>query len=256
MRRSAMEKLNNHKGISHLLEQLDVEKVYPLSIMEGLQRGQVYVDDTNNPSIALIWHYCGFANIVGKYDIDSIHDIQSMMHDPAKYDSKRMALQIGTDSKLEKMILSDSSINKRERYIFHYSGEKMVMPEIADCELTEITSENYDLIYGKIIPAFSWESKEHFLHNGYGYCLMKDKQFLACAFSSGISKDYVDIGVETAEEFRGKGYGKIVAFAMVKETLKRKKTPVWGCDILNEGSMRLACSVGFEVCGTHPWYKI
>lgn len=31
---------------------------------------------------------------------------------------------------------------------------------------------------------------------------------------------------------------------------------IWGCDIMNEGSMRLACSLGFEIRGTHPWYKI
>lgn len=251
-----MEKLDNYQKISHLLEQVDVEKVYPFSIMEGLQQGEVYVDNKDNPSVALIWHYCGFAHIVGKYDMDSIRDIQKMMHNPSRWYSNRMVLQVGTDSKLQEMILSDPAINKRERYIFNYVNENISMPEFADCNLREITAENYDLLYGQIIPAFSWESKERFLSNGYGYCLMKDKQFITCAFSAGISKDYVDIGVETAEEFRGKGYGKIVALAMIKETLRRKKKPAWACDTLNEGSMRLACSVGFEVCGTHPWYKI
>ena len=56
-------------------------------------------------------------------------------------------------------------------------------------------------------------------------------------------------------ESRGKGYGKIVAYAMVKEILRREKLPVWDCDTRNEASMRLACSVGFEIIGTHPWYK-
>lgn len=251
-----MEKLDNYQKISHLLEQVDVEKVYPFSIMEGLQQGEVYVDNKDNPSVALIWHYCGFAHIVGKCDMDSIRDIQEMMHNPSRWYSNRMVLHIGTDSKLQEMILSDPAINKRERYIFNYVNANISMPEFADCNLREITVENYDLLYGQIIPAFSWESKDRFLSNGYGYCLMKDKQLLACAFSAGISKDYVDIGVETAEEFRGKGYGKIAALAMVKETLRRKKKPMWACDTLNEGSMRLACSVGFEVCGTHPWYKL
>ena len=40
-----------------------------------------------------------------------------------------------------------------------------------------------------------------------------------------------------------------------EEFLRRGKTPVWDCDIRNEASMRLACSVGFEIVGTHPWYK-
>ena len=108
---------------------------------------------------------------------------------------------------------------------------------------------------GKIIPTFSWEDKRTFLEKGFGYCLIKDGHMAACAFSSGVSKDYVDIGVETAEECRGKGYGKIVAYAMVKEILRREKLPVWDCDTRNEASMRLACSVGFEIIGTHPWYK-
>ena len=42
---------------------------------------------------------------------------------------------------------------------------------------------------------------------------------------------------------------------MVNEILRRGKTPVWGCDTRNEASMRLALSVGFEIVGTHPWYK-
>lgn len=74
-----MEQLKDYKKILHLLEYIDVEKVYPLSVIEGLQQGEVYVDDRDTPSLALIWHYCGFANIVGNYDIDSIHDIQKIM---------------------------------------------------------------------------------------------------------------------------------------------------------------------------------
>lgn len=70
------------------------------------------------------------------------------------------------------------------------------------------------------------------------------------------NKTHNDIGVETAEKFRENGYGKMVALAMVKETYRRKKVPLWGCDIMNEGSMRLAYSVGFEIRGIHPWNGI
>ena len=107
----------------------------------------------------------------------------------------------------------------------------------------------------RIIPSFSWENKKSFLENGFGYCLIEDGKMSACAFSSGVSEDYVDIGVETAEECRGKGYGRLVTSAMVNETLRRGKVPVWGCDTRNEASKRLACSVGFEITGTHAWYK-
>ena len=40
-------------------------QVYPLSITEGIQSGEIYVDDPENPGMVLFWHYCGFAYISG-----------------------------------------------------------------------------------------------------------------------------------------------------------------------------------------------
>ena len=49
-----------------MADRISAEKVYSLSIMEGIQEGEIFVDDDNAPSIALLWHYCGFANIAGE----------------------------------------------------------------------------------------------------------------------------------------------------------------------------------------------
>ena len=251
-----MIKLTDYRKIDHLHDQIKIEKVYPLSIIEGLQKGEIFVDNDETPTVALVWHYCGFANILGAYDERFIEETMKMMQDPPEGHSGRMALQTENDSRLEGLILKTPMVVKRERYIFEIAGEKNDILYPKEAELKEITAENYGLMKGKIIPSFSWPGKEEFLKNGLGYCLIEDGQMLACAFASGISKDYVDIGVETAEECRGKGYGKIVSAAMVKETLRRGKIPVWDCDTRNEASMKLACSVGFEIAGTHPWYTI
>ena len=64
-----MKKLTDYRKIRHLTDQISVEKVYPLSILEGIQSGEIYVDDTDSPNAALIWHYCGFANILGTYNL-------------------------------------------------------------------------------------------------------------------------------------------------------------------------------------------
>ena len=178
----------------------------------------------------------------------------NMMLNPPDAHSGRMALQAENDPALRDMIMKTPMVAAYERYIFEFAGEKDGILHTAGSDLKPITPENYDLMKGRIIPTFSWESKEAFLEKGFGYCLIEDGQMAACAFASGVSNDYVDIGVETAEEYRGKGYGKIVSAAMVRETLRRGKTPVWDCDTRNEASMRLACSVGFKIVGTHPWY--
>ena len=251
-----MKKLTDYRKINHLLDHIRIEKVYPLSILEGIQKGEIFVDDDEIPTVALTWHYCGFANILGAYDERFIEETMKMMQDPPEGHSGRMALQTENDCRLEDMILKTPMVARYERYIFEFAGEKNSIPQTQATELKEIRADNYELMKGRIVPTFSWENKEAFIKNGFGYCLIKDGQMLACAFASGISKDYVDIGVETAEECRGKGYGKMVSAAMVKETLRRGKNPVWDCDTRNEASMKLACSVGFEIAGTHPWYTI
>ena len=43
-----MKKLTDCKKIRHLTDQISVEKVYPLSILEGIQSGEIYVDDTED----------------------------------------------------------------------------------------------------------------------------------------------------------------------------------------------------------------
>ena len=250
-----MKKLTDFGKIAYLADRITVEKVYPLSIIEGFQKGEILVDDEENPTVALIWHYCGFANVTGDYNQGFIEEIMQMMQDPPEGHSGRMALQTENDDRLQDLIMRSPGVARSERYVFAFAGEKSDISNTMKAKLEPISSENYELMRGRIVPTFSWQSKEAFIKNGFGYFLIQDGRMAACAFSSGVSCEYVDIGVETAEGYRGKGYGRIVAAAMVKETLRRGKIPVWGCDTKNEASMRLALSLGFETVGTHPWYK-
>lgn len=146
-----MKRIFDNKKINHLIDQINVEKVYPLSIIEGFQSGEIYVDDTDKPTVALIWHYCGFANILGDYDDKIIGEILDMMHNPPEGHSGRMALQTENDPRLQDMIMCNPMISKRERYIFDFVNENIDIPDVMDCELQMILSNNYDLIKGKMI---------------------------------------------------------------------------------------------------------
>ena len=88
-----MKKLTDYRKINHLLDHIRIEKVYPLSILEGIQRGEIFVDNDETPTVALTWHYCGFANILGDYDESFIDDTVKMMQYPPEGHSGRMALQ-------------------------------------------------------------------------------------------------------------------------------------------------------------------
>ena len=47
-------------------------RVYPLSIVEGLQDGDIIPDDENDIKSVLFWHYSGFAYLSG----DGYRDLQ------------------------------------------------------------------------------------------------------------------------------------------------------------------------------------
>lgn len=70
-----------------------------------------------------------------------------------------------------------------------------------------ITSGNIGDIRGRIIPSFSWKDSDTFLRNGFGFLARsrEDGTIAAVAFSSAVSPEEVDIGVETAEAYRNHG---------------------------------------------------
>ena len=51
-----MKKLKDYRKIALLVDQIRVEKVYPLSILEGIQKGEIFVDNDETPTAVLIWH--------------------------------------------------------------------------------------------------------------------------------------------------------------------------------------------------------
>lgn len=48
------------------------ESVYPYSIVEGYQKGRIFVDDLEHVKAVLFWHYCGFGYIVGSFSSRSM----------------------------------------------------------------------------------------------------------------------------------------------------------------------------------------
>jgi predicted GNAT family acetyltransferase len=115
-----------------------------------------------------------------------------------------------------------------------------------DLKIERIDASNINTIQGRIVPAFSWESNDAFLKNGFGYVAMDGEKFAAIAFSAAVSSEEVDIGVETNEAYRNRGLAKIVARYMIREILNIVKIPVWAHAAGNTASMKTALGVGFK----------
>jgi len=55
------------------------DRVYPCSIAEGFQSGDIYVNDCDELRAVFFWHYCGFGYISGKASEDFLQDIYDKM---------------------------------------------------------------------------------------------------------------------------------------------------------------------------------
>ena len=244
----------NYSDAVEAVKKTSLDRVYPLSIAEGRQSGEIFADRAENPRCYLFWHACGFGFLAGEPNQTFLHKIaMRIQNPPANEHNGRLALETENNTALETFFHAYPTIEKKEQYQFKFAGTSP-SPSLSDIEIVPIDAENYKLLAGRITPPFSWDSESQFLQNGFGFCIFHAGMFAACAFSASISRDYVDIGVETAEAFRGKGYGKRVVYRMIAEILRRGQIPLWQCSTQNKISERLAYSAGFVLQEKHPLY--
>lgn len=220
--------------------------VYPLSIATGIQDGEIYIDDKG---CVLFWHYCGFAYISGDVSADALEEVYKKFLMP---DKERRFILI-TDSEFVSGYYSDRGLLRCDKRIeYYHGGTPKNLPELDDSFFVErIAEDNIETIQGRIIPSFSWKSSEAFFQDGIGYIARckEDGGFAAVAFSSAVSPEETDIGVETAEAYRHHGLASYLANKMCKEIIKQGKKPVWAHAEMNTGSQKTALSVGFKPRG-------
>ena len=220
-------------------------RVYPLSIAEGYQSGNILTD--KEKQCVMFWHYCGFAYLSGNVTeafLDMIY------RDYFCKETKRRFVLITDDEKVKQYYAGKEGLVMDQRKEYRYSDGMNFSEEefYTDLKIERIDASNINTIQGRIVPAFSWESDDAFLKNGFGYVAMDGKNFSAIAFSAAVSSEEVDIGVETAQAFRQNGLASYLAFKMCEEIINRNRKPVWAHAEKNVGSQKTAIRAGFKPC--------
>ena len=233
---------NDYKAYSSWARENTANSVYPCSITEGFQSGEVYVNDGPDVEAVFFWHYCGFGYISGHATDDFLQDIYSEMI--SGRNGRRLVLITADDHVTAFFRDKNTVIESRVEYAYPRHGECDVADEI-EYRIEQITRENISKIEGRIIPSFSWESSEQFLKEGFGYIALDQERVCAVAFSAAVSSMEIDIGVETHEDYRRKGLAVILAGRMCQHIAAIGKKPVWACSTANKGSMSTALKCGF-----------
>ena len=168
-------------------------QVYPRSIAEGIQKGDIFTDRGNSPRAVLFWHYCGFGYLTGNPDEGFLEMIRQELLCGV---TDRRFLLITDDPVVIRFYEGRSEINisRRIEYQFvrfagqavNHAGqpteqggqitgyirpedEPTAVPAKEDFRIERIDRTLLSRIEGRIIPSFSWESDERFLKHGFGY---------------------------------------------------------------------------------------
>lgn len=222
-------------------------KVYPLSVAEGIQEGDIFTGSINNYDNVLFWTYCGFAYLSGKADDCFLEDVYELMTDRTDADRRRFLLMT-KDTHIQEYFKSKDDVIAEKRYLFGYSKNRGTVGTVLPVgyELKEIDDRLSEQISGKITPALFWKNVNDFTEKGKGYCLICNNEIAAWAFSAAVSGREIDIGIETNPKYRQQGLGLIVAQKMIQYAIEREKEPVWACHCKNTASERMAGKLGFE----------
>lgn len=215
-------------------EEIDICRVFPLSVVQKYQSGSIY----SSENCILFRHRNNFTFLSGTPDekeLSVIHELILSEH------LKFMCSDIALAERISQL----GAVELIPRDFYSYPAETAPELQIPDgFTIRSIDRELFDSITGRVPPSLYWDSCEQFSKNGIGFCIMHGNEAASWAFSSAVSRDEADIGIETAEKYRHRGLALAAAAAMIKEMLPDRR-PTWTCQRSNIGSARIAEKLGF-----------
>lgn len=220
--------------------------VYPLSVAEGIQEGDIFSASVDTLEKLLFWTQSGFAYLFGEADEAFLENIYDIMLDRNKTNEKRFIL-MSKNEYIEKYFKTKDDVCIEKRYLFEYAEDKIqnefCLP--VGYELKETDEEWLKKTSGAIVPSLFWKDVNDFLTKGKGYCICCGDDVATWAFSAAVSTKEIDIGIETNLKYKQQGLGMIVAKKMIQYVLDQSKKPVWACHYKNTASERMAEKLGF-----------
>lgn len=276
---------DNYGKILEQLYKIPYNTLFARAVLESKVSGSVFVDNKDDPKTVFIAHPYGMSLLFGdtqnlRFNSSLADYILNVNGHRLKYEWLQVYPEKWNDKLkeiLNEKIIDYSKISdehsqkeldmfieksrkthviKWRRVNFEYKNYNKIVSIDSPYSIRLIDSDIYDSIEGAVIPKYFWNSKEDFLSNGIGYALMMDNDIVSISFSSVKTKNELEIGVETSENYRGMGFAKHVCRNLLSYCHNNQYSPIWACKKENLGSYGLAKSLGFEESLLLPYYEL
>ncbi len=286
-----MIKLHNeqyNKVIDALLP-VEINTLFAQAVVKQKAPGSVFVDNELSPKTFYISHSYGMSLLFGDVNNEGFNsELKGYILNSKKQRTKVEWLQAYPEawnheisklcgsSMIESASLESNSaipdnidklvkctrVNFKFDYDFYNKSKDVLLKlnePLSDSGLIDISGTKEDTflnMQGSVIPRFFWSSPEIFKRVGAGFTLYYNGEPASTAFSAFVEEKKLEIGIETSEKFRGKGFAILVCCALIDYCLERGLEPVWACRLENTGSYQLAQKLGFVPYLNIPYYRL
>ncbi len=222
------------------------------AVLNGQQRGTVYVDDARQPASALVFNHSGFAFALGKARPDLVGPLLPEI--VAQPWATAEPTGLWATSPEWGPALAPFFTEQRSRDEFHFEPpsplpEPVLPPGYAFCEMDAAVA-------GTLAPGLDpwvvriWGGEAAYVRDAFGTGVTFGGKLVAmctvCAIAGFPGAIEAEIEIGTDAEHRRKGLAKAAALRFFRQCQDRGLLPAWTCDSLNEPSQRTAAALGFR----------
>ena len=221
------------------------------SLLEGQYKGKLYVDDTTDPKVAVLFTPFDFHYVAGDINAENIVDVLDDMIfcEYLLSNKSKEAIFFSPNSKWDAIL--DDVFNrhrgiKDSRYIFCLDKSKYHDNRNKYKPMDDIKSE---IVYVKDRGALKEYPESR---------IYKDDICISYCAGFMLGNGHAEIDIFTEENYRNKGYAKEVAFGLIDELLKNNIEPDWCTWPYRKASQELATSLGYELIEevtAHIWVE-
>jgi len=269
--------VEEYEKVKGPLREVPINTLFAEAVLKGDVPGTVYADDAETPKVFHIVHAYGMSLLFGDTGNGQFNrEFTRYLMNADKTRETHEWMQVYPEvwaSRLEE-ILGDDLIRKDEKTgdgdpgkvveftRVNFAFDPVKYSEAAGkrdkpgYEIVPTTPKMYEEIRGSVIPRDFWRNGEQFIEAGGGYTLICDGEAASTAFTSYRIGDQLEIGIETMEKYRGRGFAFWVCAALIDHCLARNLTPDWTCRMENTGSCILAQRLGFVPIRYLHYYRL
>jgi len=236
------------------------------SILANISKGDYWIDNINDPSLAIAYSYCvgGYA-ILGKPNLDK-NVLENLVKKRIFPEIKNNLFEFSTENKeIETKILSifsNKDIKSELEFSFRtantindtfYLSSSYQIVEVTPKFLLNINKyRNYSLLIERLDN--SWHSYDDFFNYSLAYIAINNDEIVGVCFGSSLYKNYITIDIETNIDHRRVGLAFNMAKEFINKALLKNYIIHWDCVDSNIASKALAKKLGFELFKIRPYY--